>query len=323
LRFFIRVNKIMKSKRIQKAYIIFLYLFFALVCAPKVASANSCSAQTTGSINFATSIDPSGSTTYYGTATGPTIRCSRSGTTLTFSSASCTTNCQMANLSPALVFSLGYKASGTWTTGNDFSVLYTSPSTSASSIVQSAYQNAAYAPSTAPYHNGAAITVTYNWSSSGGTSPYSGTVNVTIPINSVTATVSAVCNSGTNGTLAFATINPSGSTPASATGASLGYKCTKNTTFKVSQLSAPNGETTVTCPASGACSLVGIMKSTSTPTDTLGYTVSITSVGAPYVGTGFSAAVAIPFTGTVTVAQFQNALPHADYSEVVTVTITY
>jgi hypothetical protein len=138
-----------------------------------------------------------------------------------------------------------------------------------------------------------------------------------------TATILTMCANGTNGTLAFGPIDPSGSSTVSATGANLAYKCSKGTTFKVSQLSAPNGETTVTCPASGACSLVGVMKSSSAPTDTLGYTVSITSVGTPYVGTGFGAAVSVPFTGTVTVAQFQNAIPHADYTEIVTVTITY
>jgi len=311
----------MTSKHIHKAYIIFLCLLFAMVCAPQVASANTCTAQTTGSINFATIIDPSGSTTYYGTATGPTIRCSRTGSTLTYSTSSCTTNCQMNNLTPALVFSLGYKASGTWTTGNDFSVLYSSPSTSASSIVQAAYINAAYAPSTAPYHNSTAITLTYNWTSTGGNAPRTGTVTVTIPINSVTATVSAVCNSGTNGTLAFGTIDPSGSSTTSATGASLGYKCTKNTTFTVTGISGPNGETATTCSAS-PCTFAGIMKSTGTPTDTLGYTLSITTYNG-YTGTGFGAVVPIPFTGTVTSTQYQNAVPHADYAETVTVTITY
>jgi spore coat protein U-like protein len=64
------------------------------------------------------------------------------------------------------------------------------------------------------------------------------------------------------------------------------------------------------------------MKSTAVGTDTLGYTLSITTYNG-YAGTGFGAAVSIPFTGTVTQAQFQNAVPHADYAETVTITITY
>lgn len=138
----------------------------------------------------------------------------------------------------------------------------------------------------------------------------------------VTATVSPMCLLGTDGTLAFGAIDPSGSSPVSATGASLAYKCSNTTSFKVSQISGPNGETPTTCPGSGACSFVGVMESAAKATDTLGYTVSVTSVGA-YIGTGFTASVAVPFTGAVSVAQFQNAVPHADYAETIVVTIAY
>ena len=135
------------------------------------------------------------------------------------------------------------------------------------------------------------------------------------------ATISKICANGTNGTLAFGSIDPSGGSTVSATGASLAYKCSKGTTFSVTGISGPNGETATTCSAS-PCTFVGIMKSTGTPADTLGYTLSITTYSG-YTGTGFGASVAIPFTGTITVAQFQNAAPHADYVETVTITITY
>ncbi|MGD0279258.1 MAG: hypothetical protein ABSC11_08120 [Smithella sp.] len=138
----------------------------------------------------------------------------------------------------------------------------------------------------------------------------------------VTATVNPMCKLGTDGTLAFGAIDPGGLSTVNATGASLAYKCSNTTSFLVSQISGPNGETATTCPGSGACSFVGVMKSTGTPADTLGYTVNVTSVGA-YIGTGFSASVAVPFTGTVSVAQFQNAVPHADYTETIVVTIAY
>ena len=149
---------------------------------------------------------------------------------------------------------------------------------------------------------------------------YAATTTQTV---AASATISAICANGTNGTLAFGVIDPSGGSTINGTGAGLAYKCSNGTTFKVTALAGANGGSTPACPASGACTMVGSMKSTSTPADLLAYTVSITSVGAPYVGTGFSAAVSIPLTGTITVAQFQNAVHHADYTEVVTVTITY
>jgi hypothetical protein len=136
-----------------------------------------------------------------------------------------------------------------------------------------------------------------------------------------TATILTMCANGTNGTLAFGPIDPSGSSTVSATGANLAYKCSKGTTFSVTGISGPNGETATTCSAS-PCTFVGVMKSTAVGTDTLGYTLSITTYNG-YAGTGFGAAVSIPFTGTVTQAQFQNAVPHADYAETVTITITY
>jgi len=135
------------------------------------------------------------------------------------------------------------------------------------------------------------------------------------------ATISKVCANGTNGTLAFGTIDPSTGSTVNATGASLAFKCSNGTTFSITGISGPNGETATTCSAS-PCTFVGVMKSTGTPTDTLGYTISITTYNG-YTGTGFGASVAIPFTGTVTQAQFQNAVPHADYAETVTITVTY
>ena len=148
---------------------------------------------------------------------------------------------------------------------------------------------------------------------------YAGTKTQTV---TATATVIGSCDVGTDGTLAFPTIDPGAqTTDITATGSGLAYSCSKGTSFKVSKLSGANGGST-TCSSSGACSMVGTMTSTAVGTDTLGYTVSITSVG-PNQGTGFSSTVDVPFTGKITNAQYIDAVTHNDYSEVVTVEISY
>ena len=131
-----------------------------------------------------------------------------------------------------------------------------------------------------------------------------------------TATVTGICKNGTDGTLTFGTIDPSSTDPVNATSSGLTYKCSNGTTFNISELASTGAGTTGTCAG-----YTGTMKSTGTPDDELDYTATCTA--GPYTGTGFSVAVNVPITGTVTSAQYQDAKPHNDYTDTLKVTISY
>jgi len=130
-----------------------------------------------------------------------------------------------------------------------------------------------------------------------------------------TATVQTMCNNGTNGTLGFGSIDPSGGSNVNAVSTGLTYKCSTGTSFSVTAITGGNGASPGTCAGFN-----GIMKDAGT--DLLNY--SITCSAGPYSGLGFSpaSAVGINLNGQVTPAQFQNAVPGV-YTDLVTVTITY
>lgn len=131
-----------------------------------------------------------------------------------------------------------------------------------------------------------------------------------------TATVTGICKNGTDGTLAFGTIDPSSTSDVNVTSSGLTYKCSNGTTFNISELASTGAGTTGTCAG-----YTGTMKSTGTPADELDYTATCTA--GPYTGTGFSVAVSVPISGTVTSTQYQDAKPHDDYTDTLKVTISY
>jgi len=130
------------------------------------------------------------------------------------------------------------------------------------------------------------------------------------------ATVSKVCSNGTNGTLAFGTIDPGGSSPVTASSSGLTYKCSTGTSFSVTGINGATGSTSGNCTA-----FTGHMKSGAVPENEMNYDI-LCSAG-PYVGKGFSEGVSVTLNGTVTVAEYQNAVPHDDYNDLMTVTISY
>jgi uncharacterized membrane protein len=140
--------------------------------------------------------------------------------------------------------------------------------------------------------------------------------NNTTQTVTATATVSTICKNGTNGTLAFGTIDPGGSSAVTASSSGLTYMCSNGTTFNISAISGATDSISGTCGA-----FTGHMVSTVASTDKMSYDIACNA--GPYKGTGFAAGVDVVLNGTVTVAEYQNAVPHADYNDLMTVTIAY
>jgi spore coat protein U-like protein len=132
----------------------------------------------------------------------------------------------------------------------------------------------------------------------------------------VSAAVQSMCKNGTNGTMDFGSIDPGDTATVSKTSSGLTYKCSKGTTFNVSQLASTGAGTTGSCTG-----YTGTMKSTTTASDTLAY--SVTCTAGPYTGKGFSAATPVDISGTISQSQYQDAVPHGDYTDTLTVTIEY
>jgi spore coat protein U-like protein len=135
---------------------------------------------------------------------------------------------------------------------------------------------------------------------------------VTTQTVNTTAQVLGLCKNGTNGTLTFAPIDPSGVANVTASSLGLTYSCSNGTTFNITGITG--GSST-----SGTCaSFNGIM------TDGGGHTLNyaLTCAGGPYAGLGFTNPIAIVLNGTITPVQFQNAFA-ATYTDTVTVEVTY
>jgi spore coat protein U-like protein len=135
---------------------------------------------------------------------------------------------------------------------------------------------------------------------------------------SVSAAVQTMCKNGTDGTMSFGTIDPSSTSAVTATSSGLTYKCSNGTTFNVTELESTKGGQTGTC-----ASFTGTMESDSTSGDTLNYNATCTA--GPYTGQGFGTGkgVSVNINGEVTVSQFENAVPHSDYTDTLVVTISY
>ncbi len=144
-----------------------------------------------------------------------------------------------------------------------------------------------------------------------------------------TATVQKVCKNGTNGTLAFGSIDPSGLVDVTASSAGLTYSCSNGTSFNITAIDGGTGG--VGGASTGTCAgFTGTMRDNAgAGPHTLDYTLACAAPGAgPYAGQGFGAgsAVSVVLDGTITPAQFQNAYVGAAdnaYTDVVTVTVTY
>ena len=171
-----------------------------------------------------------------------------------------------------------------------------------SNLTQSQYLNAP-----AGTYTNTAINVTISWTG--------GSVVATLPIGSVTATVIPSCTAGSSGTLNFPPIDPSSTADVAVSYSGLTNICTNGMSFSITGLSSSGGGT-------GTCtSFTGTMKSTSTPADTLNYTAAC-STGS-YTGTGGISGVSIPISGKIVSTQYQNAKGHNDYSDTLTVTVSY
>lgn len=124
----------------------------------------------------------------------------------------------------------------------------------------------------------------------------------------VQANVQGLCkfNTGQSPVMDFGTIDPSGSTSATAS-VNVLYRCTKGTAV-----------TAVT--PTGARTLAGTGTAAG---DTMSYTLAVTSGGTGTTGTGFGTGndLTLALGGTITAANYQNKTVGA-YSETVTVTIT-
>lgn len=123
----------------------------------------------------------------------------------------------------------------------------------------------------------------------------------------VSATIAAICKfSAASTPLAFGSIDPSLSTDKVVT-ANVLYKCS-------------NGTASAGVTATGG--LTRTMTDTVTPANTLGYTLSFS--GGTQTGTGFGSGkdLTLVVTGTITAAQYQNAVASTTYAENVTLNIT-
>lgn len=120
----------------------------------------------------------------------------------------------------------------------------------------------------------------------------------------VTASVTKTCQfSAASTPLSFAAIDPSGSADAVTT-ANVLYKCTNGTS------------------SAGVTATGGLTRTMSDGTNSLGYTLSFS--GDTQKGKGFGSGndLTMVVTGTITAAQYQNAVGSTGYADNVTLNIT-
>lgn len=144
------------------------------------------------------------------------------------------------------------------------------------------------------------------------------------PAVNATAAVVGVCEWYQDGEMAFA-VDPSAGGPISATVIRQPkVKCTNQTAFTVAAVSANKGGVLASCAAPGG--ITGSLRSQSNPAHAFDYTFTCgTGAG---VGAGFGAgreqdAGVGGVGGTVTPAQYAEAVAHADYQDTVTLVVTY
>ncbi len=101
-------------------------------------------------------------------------------------------------------------------------------------------------------------------------------------------------------------------------------KCTSGTVFTVKVTSGNGAAVDQTCTTSGVSSMA--LKSAGTPSDTVPYTFACsgdTDGLGHFTGAGFNTAKALGMSIKVLAANAQAAVAHADYSDTVTLTISY
>ncbi|KQC11537.1 MAG: hypothetical protein APR62_01505 [Smithella sp. SDB] len=101
-------------------------------------------------------------------------------------------------------------------------------------------------------------------------------------------------------------------------------RCTNGGVFTVKVSSANGSAVDQTCTSSGVNNM--LLKSTSWPMDTIPYTfmcVGDTNGSGQFIGAGYAISRALGISIKVTAANAQLALAHADYSDTITLTISY
>jgi hypothetical protein len=144
------------------------------------------------------------------------------------------------------------------------------------------------------------------------------------PVVNATATVLAVCEWFQDGDISF-NVDPSAGAPISATvSRQPKVKCTNQTGFSVSAVSANRGGVPASCAAPGG--ITGTLRSLANAGDAFDYTFTCgtgTGVGAGF-GSGQEQDVGVGGVGgLVSPAQYAEAVAHADYRDSVTLVVTY
>ncbi len=101
-------------------------------------------------------------------------------------------------------------------------------------------------------------------------------------------------------------------------------KCTNGTVFTVKVTSGNGTAVNQTCTTTGVSAMA--LKSAGTPADTIAYTFACsgdTDGLGNFTGAGFNTARALGMSIKVLAANAQAAIAHADYADIVTLTISY
>jgi len=151
----------------------------------------------------------------------------------------------------------------------------------------------------------------------------SGFTSMAIVVN---AQMPAVCQEAQHGSFPNPiTIDPlAGSDQTFSPSADETLKCSNGTAFTVKVSSANGTAVAQTCTSSGVSSMA--LKSAGTPGDTIAYTFMCagdTDGSGHFTGGGYTTAKAMGMSIKVPAANAQTAVAHTDYSDTVTLTISY
>ncbi len=151
----------------------------------------------------------------------------------------------------------------------------------------------------------------------------SGFASTTITVN---AQITAACQEASHGSFP----NPitidtlAGSDQTFSPAVDEAVKCSNGTVFTVKVSSANGTAVGQTCTSSGVSSMA--LRSAGTPGDTIAYTFMCagdTDGAGHFTGGGYTTAKALGISIKVLAANAQAALAHADYSDTVTLTLSY
>jgi large repetitive protein len=244
-----------------------------------------------GVISFG-SINPSSTSTLYGTVTQQVSFTCLSGTAYTIA-VNPSSGWAMVSGSNSIPYTLGTVSGATYS-GAAVN-LFVPSGTGASSITPANYQNAP----AGTYSNTSAVSIAVGYGT--------GTLTASVLAGGVSGTVTSTCAvSQSPGTLTFS-INPSVSGTVSGTiPRDMQIKCTKNNTFSISAASSCGGLSKTYPPTCGGAIIPY----------TFSYSPGYTS------GQGFGIAIPMNIGGSVSSANYQDA-PVGSYGDLQTLTITY